>query len=149
MVTQGDPADCPFCVIARGQDTSVEVICEGPSWMAFFPLDPATPGHTLVIPKAHAANLWDVEPSLASELMVGIVRVGRAIQDAIAPEGMNLITSDGEAAEQTVFHLHLHLVPRWRRDGFGRIWPTDDRYNEESLGPVADRIRAACKGPES
>lgn len=147
-MTQLDSANCPFCVIARSQDKSVEVICEGSSWLAFFPLDPATPGHTLVIPRAHVANLWKVDSSLGGELMNGVIRVGRAIQEAIEPEGMNLITSDGEAAEQTVFHLHLHLVPRWHRDGFGRIWPTDDRYDEESLGGVADRIRAACQKPE-
>lgn len=143
-MTNQEPVDCPFCAIARGEDNSVEVICEGSSWVAFFPLDPATPGHTLVIPRAHVANLWDVRGSLAGELMDGVIRVGSAVQAAIAPEGMNLITSDGEAAEQTVFHLHLHVVPRWHRDGFGRIWPTGDRYDEDSLGGVADRIRMAC-----
>ena len=143
-MTKQEPADCPFCAIARGEDKSVEVICEGSSWIAFFPLDPATPGHTLVIPRAHVANLWDVDASLGGELMHGVIRVGRAVQEAIAPEGMNLITSDGEAAEQTVFHLHLHVVPRWHRDGFGRIWPREDRYDDDSLDGVADRIRKAC-----
>jgi histidine triad (HIT) family protein len=143
-VKQNGSADCPFCAIARGDDNSVDVICEGRSWMAFFPLDPATPGHTLVIPRVHVANLWEVNSSLGEELMEGVIRVGRAVQTAIAPEGMNLITSDGEAAEQTVFHLHLHVVPRWRQDGFGRIWPVEDRYNDDSLTEVASRIRQAC-----
>ena len=140
-----DP-DCEFCTIALGRDHSVEVVCEGENWIAFFPLSPATPGHTLVIPREHVADLWQVNPSLATELMVAVIRVGRAINQALLPEGMNLITSAGETAEQTVFHLHLHLVPRWRRDGFGRIWPVEVKYEDANLEDVADRIRAACKG---
>jgi histidine triad (HIT) family protein len=135
---------CDFCRIARGEDQAVEVVCEGESWVAFFPLNPATPGHTLVIPKTHVADLWKVQPPLDAELMTAVIRVGRAIDAALNPEGMNLITSAGETAEQTVFHLHLHLVPRWRRDGFGRIWPREDKYEDALLGDVANRIRDAC-----
>jgi histidine triad (HIT) family protein len=57
---------------------------------------------------------------------------------------MNLITSAGKVAEQSVFHLHLHIVPRWKRDGFGDIWPGGRRFEDEDLGNVADRIREAC-----
>jgi histidine triad (HIT) family protein len=77
--------------------------------------------------------------------MRGVIRVGRAIDAAISPEGMNLITSAGQTAEQTVFHLHLHVVPRWRRDGFGRIWPLEERYHDADLGDVAEEIRGACR----
>jgi histidine triad (HIT) family protein len=138
-----DP-DCEFCAIARGDDRSVEVVCEGESWIAFFPLSPATPGHTLVIPRAHVPDLWQVDPLLGIDLMAAVIRVGRAIDDALTPEGMNLITSAGETAEQTVFHLHLHLVPRWHRDGFGRIWPIEGKYEDADLENVASRIREAC-----
>lgn len=136
--------DCDFCAIAGGIDQSPEVICEGESWLAFFPLEPATPGHTLVIPRAHVEDLWQVGPVLGAELMTAVIKVGRALDIALHPEGMNLITSAGAAAEQTVFHLHLHVVPRWRRDGFGRIWPVEGKYEEEGLDQVADRIRQAC-----
>jgi len=136
--------DCAFCRIARGQDDSVEVICAGKGWIAFFPLNPATPGHTLVIPRAHVADLWQVEPRQGAELMAAVIQVGHAIGSALAPEGMNLITSAGEVAEQTVFHLHLHLVPRWRQDGFGRIWPIGERYKTAELRDAATRIRQAC-----
>jgi diadenosine tetraphosphate (Ap4A) HIT family hydrolase len=137
---------CAFCAIVSGEDRSVEIVCEDESWLAFFPLDPATPGHTLIIPRTHTSDLWESPTAVAIELMRGIVRVGRAINSALKPEGMNLITSAGKAAEQTVFHLHLHLVPRWTGDGFGHIWPVDDRkYQDVRIQDAADRIRAACR----
>lgn len=138
-----EPDNCEFCAISRGDDRSVEIVCEGENWVAFFPLDPATPGHTLVIPRNHVADLWEAEPALATDLMAAVIRVGRASNVSLKPEGMNLITSAGSAAEQTVFHLHLHVVPRWRRDGFGKIWPPK-KYTDSQLENVADRIRAAC-----
>ena len=141
--TPGNDPDCAFCSIARGEDDSVEVVAEGDGWVAFFPLEPATPGHTLVIPRGHVTDLWEVDSRLGCELMDAAIRVGRAISTALSPDGMNLITSAGSAAEQTVFHLHLHLVPRWRQDGFGQIWPTTSKYQDERLDPVAERIRAA------
>lgn len=146
---EGQEEGCEFCAIARGDDRSVEIVCEGKNWIAFFPLNPATPGHTLVIPRTHVADLWDVGPDLGSELMAAVIRVGRAIEAALKPEGMNLITSAGATAEQTVFHLHLHLVPRWHRDGFGRIWPVDGKYEDADLGDVALGIRDACSRLES
>jgi histidine triad (HIT) family protein len=146
MTPAGHGAEgCDFCAIARGDDQSVEVVCEADSWVAFFPLEPATPGHTLVIPRQHVADLWDAGPDVAADLIRGAVRVGRAIRASLQPEGMNLITSAGTVAEQTVFHLHLHVVPRWHRDGFGRIWPVEGRYEDEELGDVAERIREACR----
>lgn len=132
---------CDFCNIARGLDTSPEVVAEGSLWIAFFPLDPATPGHTLVVPRTHVPDLWGADVDLAAVLMQAVVRVGRAVERALSPAGMNLITSAGSAAEQSVFHLHLHVVPRWREDGFGRIWPHDQHYKNATLDGAADRIR--------
>ena len=72
-----------------------------------------------------------------------MLRVGRAIRASLEPDGLNLITSAGETAEQTVYHLHLHVVPRWKKDGFGPIWPLGERYENADLGNVAERIRVA------
>jgi diadenosine tetraphosphate (Ap4A) HIT family hydrolase len=137
--------DCPFCAIARGEDESAEVVCEGETWIAFFPLRPSTPGHTLVIPRRHVTDMWSTDPMLASELMTAVIEVGHAIQTALTPDGMNLITSSGEEAEQTVYHLHLHVVPRYRDDGFGEIWPPKRDIPDIDLEGVADRIRDACR----
>jgi histidine triad (HIT) family protein len=135
---------CDFCAIARGEDASVQVVCEGEEWVAFFPRKPATKGHTLVIPRRHVADVWELEAPLSSELMTAVIRVGRAVQDTVCPEGMNLISSAGKAAEQTVFHLHLHVLPRWSKDGFDRIWPSESPFEDSELTDVADRIRASC-----
>ncbi len=134
---------CAFCSIARGWVPSTEVVAEGSAWIAFFPLNPATPGHTLVIPRSHVRNLWDADLELASIVMRAAVLVGRAIDRGLKPQGMNLITSDGRVAEQTVFHLHLHLVPRWREDGFGQIWPTGNRYKNIDQDNLAGSIKVA------
>lgn len=139
-----EPESCDFCAIARGDDSNIEVICEAETWIAFFPLNPATPGHTLIIPRKHISDMWKAEPELGADLMSAVIRVGRAITASLSPEGMNLITSAGKAAEQSVFHLHLHVVPRWRQDGFGDIWPAGKKYEDTQLENVADRIRAAC-----
>ena len=129
--------NCAFCAIARGENRFTEltsspwlksgacgarrVICESGDWVAFFPLNPATPGHTLVIPRFHVADLWAMEPYMGAELMTALIELGRAICSSLAPEGMNLITSSGGVAEQSVFHLHFHILPRWEKDGFGKF----------------------------
>ena len=140
-----EAAACPFCAIANGKEHPPARICEDEHWVAFFPLDPATPGHTLVIPRRHVPDLWQLDDALGRHLMAAAVKVGKAVQTAIDPQGMNLITSAGEAAEQTVFHLHLHLVPRWHDDGFGDLWPPKQPLSDALLADAAARVRAACQ----
>jgi histidine triad (HIT) family protein len=133
---------CPFCGIAAGKDTDVEMVFEASRWLAFFPVAPATPGHTLVIPRAHVADFWSTDLPLVEELSAAAVRIGRAIEAALKPEGMNLITSAGEAAEQSVFHLHLHLVPRWRDDELD-IWPPKKGMRRDVREDLGRAVRAA------
>jgi diadenosine tetraphosphate (Ap4A) HIT family hydrolase len=135
---------CPFCGIARGADPSVEVVCQSDSWVAFFPDDPATPGHTLIIPRHHVPHLWQADGALAADLMAAVMRVGNAIYAALSPDGMNLITSAGDAAEQTVPHLHLHVVPRWTGDPIGPIWPPKERMADRLREELAAAIRDLC-----
>jgi histidine triad (HIT) family protein len=138
-----DP-NCEFCRIIMGTDKA-KVVCETDTTLAFFPLNPAVVGHTLVIPKVHVPDLWSASEVLAAELMHAVLRVGRAIRSALKPEGMNLISSAGDAASQTVYHLHLHLVPRWHNDRIGNIWPPKQKMAEEVKDDVAELIRAACR----
>jgi histidine triad (HIT) family protein len=115
-------------MIARG-DEDAEMIYESSDFLAFVPLNPATTGHTLVIPRQHALDLWSLPGHLIGPLFETAVKVGGAIRAALQPEGMNIIHSSGKAATQTVFHLHIHVVPRWGTDAVDDFWP------EPSEGP--------------
>jgi histidine triad (HIT) family protein len=134
---------CDFCRIGRNENDQAEVVCEEEGWLAFFPWEPATPGHTLVIPRVHVPDVWSLEAELGAELMKAVVRVGRAIQQATTPAGMNLISSSGEAAEQSVFHLHLHILPRYQADGID-IWPPKAPMSGRLEESVVNAIRDAC-----
>jgi histidine triad (HIT) family protein len=142
--TMYDP-NCEFCRIIRRQDPA-RIVWESDVALAFFPLKPAALGHTLVVPKEHVIDLWAVNETLAAQLMVTAVRVARAIRTALNPDGMNLISSVGEAASQTVFHLHLHLVPRWKTDHIPSIWPPPEPWPEAVEDDVAQLIRDECYG---
>jgi histidine triad (HIT) family protein len=135
--------ECEFCRIVRGEETA-RIVCAAADVIAFFPLKPLALGHTLVVPKKHVPDLWSVDRRLGLSLMTAAVQVGRAINEALHPDGMNLISSAGEAASQTIFHLHLHLVPRWFNDHIENIWPPSKPWGEEVKDEVADLIRDAC-----
>ena len=137
-----DP-DCAFCAIAIGRASDVEVVADARAWVAFFPPEPAVLGHTLIIPRGHVADLWAAPADVVTDLAAAARLVGRAIQRALSPEGMNLISSAGPAAEQTLFHLHVHVVPRWPDDGFGPIWPPRSTPEPAAFERTAERVRAA------
>lgn len=142
--TGKDDDGCPFCKIARGEDASAEIVCEGAEWVAFFPSEPATPGHTLVIPRKHVTDVWSLDYELGAALMSAVVRIGRAIYSAVSPGGMNLISSSGTVAEQSVFHLHLHVVPRYRDDHIDPIWPQKEQMDQGLKEGLVQRVRDAC-----
>lgn len=91
--------------------------------VAFFPLRPATFGHTLVVPRRHIPDIWELPEQTAVHLSRAVLRVAAALRAAVTPDGLNIIQSSGAAATQTVPHLHMHLVPRWAADAMGPIWP--------------------------
>ena len=136
-----DPS-CDFCAIARGIGRA-EVVFENDEVIAFFPLNPATPGHTLVIPKRHIANFLVINHTQVVGLSNATLLVARAVERAIHPEGMNLITSAGRAATQTIFHLHMHVVPRWDDDALGEIWPPPRPSSRQMLNNLGELVRDA------
>jgi histidine triad (HIT) family protein len=113
--------------------------------VAFFPLKPATLGHTLVVPRVHIPDIWSLDDATAQRMAVVTMRLSAAVREALDPEGLNIIQSNGRAASQTVFHLHVHIVPRWEDDAVGRIWPPETSYSEEQKDEAWDRLRAACR----
>lgn len=147
MATE-DLTECSFCLIAEG-GSEAEVVFESADNLAFFPLSPATLGHTLVVPKRHVRDLWDLDSKSAKSLMDSTLRVAHGLRMALKPQGLNLINSSGSAASQTVFHLHMHLVPRWDGDRVGNIWPPErplDAATREHLTyEVREGVKAAAQ----
>ena len=137
------PAQCSFCRIIEGYD-SAQVVYETPAVLAFFPLRPATIGHTLVIPKRHLDDFLALDQSFVEPFFSAVLLVSRSLQAALEPEGLNIISSSGTAASQTVFHLHVHVVPRWAHDRIGAIWPPPDSSTARVTADVVDRVRQAC-----
>jgi histidine triad (HIT) family protein len=114
--------------------------------MAFIPPEPATLGHTLLIPRAHIPTIWQLDEETAAELGRWAVVLADAVKRAMRPDGLNVIQSNGIAATQTVMHLHVHVVPRWEGDGIGRIWPPETNYSETEKDDVWDALRQEFNG---
>jgi len=132
--------ECIFCAIGARQ-APAEIVYEDEETMAFLDISPVAEGHCLVVPKAHARNVFDISPPLAGATMRTAVRVARAVQRAVKADGMNLWQSSEAVAGQTVFHFHIHIVPRWYGDG-GIHFGGRHRADRSALHAVAERIRA-------
>ncbi|MFJ8868354.1 HIT family protein [Streptomyces sp. NPDC102473] len=139
-VTNASASICDFCSIIAGE-SAAEVIYETASTISFLPLNPATYGHTLVVPKNHVRDIWEINLEAANELMAATLQVAHGIRLALKPEGLNLINSSGAVATQTIFHLHIHLVPRWENDRVGKIWPPDRPLPEAVREELAEGMR--------
>jgi histidine triad (HIT) family protein len=133
--------DCPFCEIVQREDPDVREVYRDEHVVAFFPLEPATLGHTLVVPRKHISDVWDLDENTASHLARAVVRISHAMRTAVEPEGLNIIQSNGEVATQTVFHLHVHIVPRWSGDAIGRIWPPETSYSDSEKDNAWEKLR--------
>jgi histidine triad (HIT) family protein len=133
-------ADCVFCMIRDGKIPSAKVY-DDQRTLAFMDINPLSRGHCLVVPKAHAATLYDAEAEDLKAAIATAKKVAGAIRKALNPDGLNLLQANGAAAFQSVPHFHLHLIPRWTNDGKGFDWKEVPGSREEIMG-TADRIRA-------
>jgi histidine triad (HIT) family protein len=131
--------DCIFCAIADDIVPATKVY-EEDQILAFMDINPANPGHLLVIPKQHYRNIFDIDAEIASKIMQVGTQLASAIQTALNPDGLNLLQSSESAAFQTVFHFHLHLIPRWEDDSLVLPWrPQQGDMNQ--IVEAADKIR--------
>ncbi len=131
--------DCIFCKIAAGEIPSATVY-EDDDFRAILDLGPAAKGHTLVIPKSHSDNLLSVEPDTAAKALKVISKTANAIKEALGCDGINVVQNNGEAAGQTVMHLHFHIIPRYKNDSVNIGWQPMKPSNEE-LATTADLIK--------
>ncbi len=134
--------ECIFCAIVEGKIPS-EKVYEDEHVFAFMDIAPATPGHLVVIPKQHYRNIFDIPVEIASKIMKAVVPLAAAIQQALNPDGLNLIQNNETAGFQTVFHFHIHLIPRWKGDSLQPLWQPRRNGNIKEISNVASRIREA------
>ncbi len=136
--------DCVFCKIRDGQIPSLRVY-EDERTLCIMDINPLNAGHCLVLTKAHAPTIWDAEVADLQAAIVTAQRVAVALRAAVQPDGLNVLQANGAAAFQSVFHYHLHLIPRWSNDGKGFDWkpvPGD----REHIMKVGEKLRTALGG---
>jgi histidine triad (HIT) family protein len=136
---------CVFCRIVKGV-TPADVVYSDDNVLAFMDIQPVNPGHVLAIPKAHAAGLSDLDEGTGGHMFKVAMRVAEGIgKSGVRCEGVNLLLSDGEAAFQEIFHVHLHVIPRFKGDGFGIRFGRQYglRPDRRELQGIAARIREA------
>jgi histidine triad (HIT) family protein len=134
-------ADCIFCRIIRGDVPSFRIF-EDDRTLAFMDINPANPGHTLVIPKVHAETIFTLEESWLTATMLAAQRVAQAVHKAFQPYGLNIVQANGRGAAQSVPHFHWHILPRAKDDGLLMNWPLQ-ASDMAAIANAAERIRAA------
>lgn len=129
---------CTFCKILEGSLPSFRVYADDET-IAFLDKAQFTRGHTLVIPRRHAADIWDIDEDQAVAVMRTVHRVARLLRERLAPSGLNVVQANGSAAWQDVFHSHVHLIPRYGDDTFVPPWKSTSP-TEQQLGDVLHDI---------
>jgi histidine triad (HIT) family protein len=134
-----DP-DCLFCKIVSGEIPSHK-IDEDDKTLSFMDINPWTRGHALVIPKAHSRNIYDADPDDIAAIHVAAQRLARRMRDRLACEGINILQSNEPAAMQTVFHTHVHVIPRYSDDGL-KLPAHPQPAEHDELAGLAEELRA-------
>lgn len=122
--------NCIFCKIANGEIPS-KTLYEDDKFRVILDLGPASKGHALILPKNHYANLYELPEETAGEVMKLAKRMAAQMTERLGCEGFNLVQNNGELAGQTVFHFHMHLIPRYREDGQKIGWKPQEVSQEE------------------
>lgn len=122
FVDTSPPGHCIFCRLVAGEIPAARVY-EDALTLAFMDMGQVNPGHVLVATKRHAATLLDITAAEAAAVMQTAQRVARAVQTVFDPPGLTLLQANGREGDQTVFHFHMHVVPRHAQDGIALTWP--------------------------
>ena len=122
--------NCIFCKIANGEIPST-TLYEDEDFRVILDLGPATRGHALLLPKNHFANLFELYDETAQKAILVAKKMAGKMKDALGADGFNLVQNNGEAAGQTVFHFHMHLIPRYENDNAGILWEPGETTPED------------------
>lgn len=134
--------NCIFCRIANGEIPSA-TLYEDEKFRVILDVAPAAKGHALILPKAHYANVFEMPAELAKDAFALAQKMGGAMKDALSLDGLNILQNNGEAAGQTVFHFHMHLIPRRNGDTVGLTWKTgtlSDTDKEQIVSAVKEKL---------
>lgn len=124
--------DCIFCKIANGEISS-NTIYEDEHFRVIMDINPASKGHCIILPKTHAANLYELPDDWCKEVMPVAKKCAAVLKDVLDCEGVNVLQNNGALAGQTVFHLHVHLIPRYQDDTVEIQWKPTQRTDTEEL----------------
>jgi len=131
--------NCIFCKLANG-DIPTATLYEDEDFRVILDASPAAKGHALIIPKEHYANLYELDDELASKVLVLAKKMITKLTDILGCDGYNIVQNNGEAAGQTVFHFHMHLIPRHKDDGVVLGWEMGE-LTEEDKEDILSKIK--------
>jgi histidine triad (HIT) family protein len=142
-------SDCIFCKIVAGTAECHEVYQDNAT-LAFMDIQPANDGHCLVIPKEHFEKVFDMPPAAFGALASTAAKVARAVNEVLPPGGINLVQANGELAGQSVYHVHIHVLPRRAGDNLLINWDRNrkenQRYDRDRIAEIAERLRSRLRG---
>ena len=127
-------------IIANGEIPAA-TLYEDADFRVILDLGPASKGHALILPKTHAANIYELSDELAAKAMVLAKKMATVMTEALECDGFNIVQNNGEPAGQTVFHFHMHLIPRYKNDGVGLTW-TPGELTEEDKKEILAKVKA-------
>lgn len=132
--------DCIFCKIAKGEIPAA-TLWEDEDFRVILDLGPASKGHALILPKDHAANIYEMSDELVGKAMILAKKMAGAMTKALHCDGFNIVQNNGETAGQTVFHFHMHLIPRYEGDNVGLSW-VPGSLGEQEKEEILEQVKA-------
>lgn len=130
--------NCIFCKLANG-DIPTATLYEDEDFRVILDANPASKGHALILPKEHYANLYELDDALAAKALVLAKKMVTKLTDILGCDGYNVVQNNGETAGQTVFHFHIHLIPRYKDDNVGLKW-NQTELTDEDRDDILSRI---------
>ncbi|MEK9201857.1 MAG: HIT family protein [Patescibacteria group bacterium] len=138
-----DEKDCIFCKIIRKEIPATHIY-EDEHVIAFLDIKPNNLGHSLVVPKEHFPNIYTTPDEVLSRLIAATKKVAIAVKKGVAADGINIANNNEPDAGQLVFHTHIHVIPRYKDDGY-KHWPAKTNYTPEQMKEAAEKIKNALK----
>ena len=131
--------NCIFCKIANGEIPAA-TLYEDENFRVILDLGPASKGHALILPKSHAANIYELSDEMAAKAMILAKKMATVMTAALKCDGFNIVQNNGECAGQTVFHFHMHLIPRYKNDKSGFGWKPG-KLTDEDRDEILEKLK--------